>query len=371
MKYKNSEYKHILFYFGHPAQFHFARNTIFDLKQNQINVTVVTKSKDVLINLLNSYNLEYFNIQPESRSNSRIGVVTSFIKRLFRFAKIVRNIKPSLLVGTDAVLPIIGKIYSIPVITTLEDDYEVIKELAVLAYPFTSTILVPQVCEVGRWDSKKIGYDGFMKLAYLHPSKFKIDKSKVNINTAFVIIRLSGLNAYHDKKIRGVSPDLLKQIIHLIEKNNIEVKISSEQDLPVEFQKYELKINPADMHHYLSMSSMLISDSQSMSVEAAILGVPSIRISDFMGRISILQELEEKYKLTFAFKPEWENEVLNKLEDLMKSIVDNKVSHFEKNHKQLLNDKISVADFLTWFISEYPNSKETMIKNPNFQYTFK
>ena len=39
---------------------------------------------------------------------------------------------------------------------------------------------------------------------------------------------------------------------------------------------------------------MLVCDSQSMTVEAAILGIPSIRYSDFSGRIGVLEELEKR-----------------------------------------------------------------------------
>ncbi len=58
------------------------------------------------------------------------------------------------------------------------------------------------------------------------------------------------------------------------------------------------------MHHVLSFASLLICDSQSMSVEAAMLGVPSLRYSSFSGRISVLEELEHQYGLTYGINPE-------------------------------------------------------------------
>lgn len=362
---------HVLFYFGHPAQFHFARNTIFDLIAKDSKVTLVTRSKDVLTNLLADYNLPFKNIQPEGRSDSKIGIVFALLKRIYRLSQIIRDVKPNLIVGTDAALAIAGRLFSIPVITTLEDDYAVIKELAMITYPMTNVILVPEVCDVGKWNHKKIGYNGFMKLAYLHKSKFNPDASKVQVETPFALIRLSGLSAYHDNNIKGVSRDLLNKIIRVFESKNINIKISAELELPGELKKYKLSIPPIDIHHYLANSIMFISDSQSMSVESALLGIPSIRISDFKGKISVLEELELNYNLTYGFKPDQDNEIIKKQIEILESIDSNNFSVFQDNFKRLQSEKINVSEFLTWFISEYPHSEHVMRENPNFQYKFK
>jgi predicted glycosyltransferase len=84
--------------------------------------------------------------------------------------------------------------------------------------------------------------------------------------------------------------------------------------------KYQLKINPSDMHHLLYLSDLLISDSQSMSMEAAMLGTPSIRISDFAGRISVLNELELKFGLTFGYKPNQVKPIIDKIDELLNDL---------------------------------------------------
>ena len=50
--------------------------------------------------------------------------------------------------------------------------------------------------------------------------------------------------------------------------------LTSERKLNCEFEKYRVKINPTDMHHFMAFSSIVIGDSQTMSAEAAVLGVP-------------------------------------------------------------------------------------------------
>ena len=75
--------------------------------------------------------------------------------RWIKIFPIILRFRPNILIGSDAVIAQIGFILNIHRITTLEDDYEVIKPLAWMTYPFTQVILCPKVCKVGKWEKKK------------------------------------------------------------------------------------------------------------------------------------------------------------------------------------------------------------------------
>ena len=47
-------------------------------------------------------------------------------------------------------------------------------------------------------------------------------------------------------------------------------------------------------------ASLYIGDSQTMSAEAGVLGVPFVRFNDFVGRIGYLRELEDTYELGYG-----------------------------------------------------------------------
>lgn len=47
-------------------------------------------------------------------------------------------------------------------------------------------------------------------------------------------------------------------------------------------------------------ASLYIGDSQTMSAEAGVLGVPFVRFNDFVGRIGYLRELEDVYELGYG-----------------------------------------------------------------------
>lgn len=362
----------ILFYFGHPAQYLFLKQTIKLLKENKHETIILIKSKDVLQDLLVANNEAFINIQENERGFHRTIIFLSFIRRVFMVFLYVLKKKPNLLIGTDPSIAIVGRILRKDRITILEDDYNVIKHLANICYPNTSVILCPEVCDVGRWKGKKIGYNGYMKLGYLHPNIFKYDIEKIekyNLGVRYVLIRLARLTAHHDFGAVGINFNTLDNLIELFEGRKYSVIISSESSLNKNYAKYDCKIQPNDMHQVLAHASFLISDSQSMSVEAAMLGIPSIRVSSFAGKISVLEELEHNYFLTFGIYPDNNNELIQKTK-LLLSMPDLK-EVFAKRRKKMLSDKIDVTAFMVWFIENYPRSAKVMKENPDYQYNFK
>lgn len=261
--------------------------------------------------------------------------------------KIAIKEKVDILVGTDSSVAQAGWLLCKPSITTLEDDYEIIKNLAILTYPFTSKIVVPNVCSVGKWTNKKVGYDGYMKLAYLHPNYFTPDSSVIEsyrLPHKFILVRLAKLTAHHDKGINGLNLELLKSIKRIANRHGYEIKITSEVQLPHELADDILKINHLDIHSVMSAASLLVSDSQSMTVEAAMIGLPSIRYSDFSGKISVLEELEKKYRLTVGLQTGNPENLLNKLEEML-SMPDLREIYNNRN-KKMLAEKIDVTEFL-------------------------
>lgn len=362
----------ILVYLGHPAQYHFIKNAIVLLKSKGHSVILLIKTKDVLEQLVQQDGFKYINIQQKTRKNNSLAIILASFERTFKVLKIAKNNKTDILIGTDSSVAQAAYILGKHAITTLEDDYEVISKLAKLTYPFTSSIVVPEVCSVGKWEHKKVAYQGYMKLAYLHPKHFNPDIQIVRKYIEaenYCIIRLAKLTAHHDVGINGLNIKLVNNIINIAETKGFKVYISSETKLDKSLELYQLKINQNDIHHLMSYASLLISDSQSMSVEAAMLGVPSIRFSDFAGKISVLEELESKYKLTFGVKTK-HPEKLIELTELFLS--ESKLrSQFQERRQKMLSEKIDVSSFLVWFIENYPESSNIMLKNPDYQYNFK
>lgn len=361
----------ILFFLSHPAQFLFTKITINTLLKEGHDIHILVKTKDILTNLLDEAGLKYHNILSKEREKSKFAIIRSLIVRDRKLLHYGLKNKIDLYIGTDASIAHVAFLLRKPSITILEDDYEVIKKLAKITYPFTKIILTPHVCDVGPYINKKIGYSGYMKLAYLHPNVFTPDISKITMvesGKPYFLIRLSSLAAHHDIGEKGVSDSLLDWIILTLEKRG-NIYISSERTLKDKYSKYHLNIKLSDIHHYLYYADLLICDSQSMSVEASVLGTPSIRISSFVGRISVLEELQNKYNLTVGIKPDNEDKVKDKLKIILNSTNTKSISL--KNREKMLEEKIDVSAFLTWFIHNYPISVSYLKSDKNIERQFK
>lgn len=361
----------LLFYLHHPAQFHLFKNVIADLKQRHDIIIIATK-KDILLDLLDNQRWHYINILPTGRKDNKLSIALSLIKQDIRLYKVCRKFRPDILIGTSTEITHVGRLLGIKSLFFIEDDLRVVPLVGLLAHPFASYIISPSVCDNGRWNNKTIKYFGYQKLSYLHPKYFspnveKIDP-KIGVDKPFFILRLSKLGAHHDGGVKGISETLLSMLVSILEKKG-KVLISSESKLPNHLSKYEMNININDIHHYLFYCGLFISDSQSMSVEASILGTPNLRISSFVGKISVLEELEHKYKLTRAFNPEQEIEILKHVME----VIDNPISNIENQSKRrvMLNDKICVSDFIIWLIEKFPASIEESIDLTNMKERFK
>jgi len=361
----------ILFYLGHPAHYHLFKNVISELLKKNHKVSIIIKKKDILEDLLIQSGYEYLNILPEGRKNSKAGIAIGQLKQDFKLLQYAINNKPDIMVGTSVSISHVGKLLGIPSINVNEDDAEAVPLYARLAYPWANHIIAPECCSVGKWEKKKISYNGYQKLAYLHPNRFYPDKKikeKYIKEQKYFILRLSALNAYHDIGMKGLNEKIIDKLINKMELFG-KIYITSEKELPVKYNKYKLNINPLDIHHILAFSSMFIGDSQSMSVESALLGVPSIRYSSFAGKLSVLEELEHKYELTYGFVPEQSEAMFEKIEELLNT--QNLIEEWKIRRQHMLQDKIDVTAFMVWFIENYPKSVRVMKENPNYQYNFK
>ena len=341
----------ILFHLGHPAHFHLFKNVIKNLINNSHEITILIKTKDVLEELLIESKVEYTNLLPHGRKDNLIGIAIGQITQDYRMFNYVRKNRVDLLVGSSVSITHVGKLLGIPSISLGEDDAKVVPFYSYLSYPFANVILSPVSCDNNKWDKKTIHYESYHELGYLHPNHFKVNKNIVekylSANGKFFIIRFSKLGAHHDKGISGINNNIAKKIIDLLTPHG-QVIINSEKELEPHLESYRMRIDPLDMHHLLAFADLYIGDSQTMAAEAAVLGTPSIRISDFVNRLGYLEELENKFNLTFGFKPKDIEVALSKIESIIK--MPKAKSEWQIRREKMLKEKIDFSEYLTTFI---------------------
>jgi hypothetical protein len=341
---------------GHPAHFHLFRNTIYQLRNDGVEVMIVLTEKDILERLLKAEDFEFIKIAGRKKNEGVTDKIIKLANSTIELIRIVREFKPDLLIGSLSQLSYAGKLSKIPVLFFGEDDITYTWMQCLVTYPFVNYIVAPDKTKVGIFRNKKISYPGYQKLAYLHPKVFQPDAAlipEIDTTQTYTIIRLVSLTAYHDVNVGGIGNELLDQIIRKL-LNYGKVYITSEKRLPEHLMIYSLPIKTVNIHHALSYASLFIGDSQSMCVEAAMLGVPSLKFNDFAGRISILEDLEMKYKLSFGFKTTQGKELLSMIDELFST--NDLKAIYQERRTNMLNDKIDVTSFYVWLIKNFPDS---------------
>ncbi|HDL01195.1 MAG TPA: DUF354 domain-containing protein, partial [candidate division Zixibacteria bacterium] len=174
--------------------------------------------------------------------------------------------------------------------------------------------------------------------------------------------------AHHDLGARGLSFENKRKIIEILKPYG-RIFITTEREIESEFQRYQIRIKPHEIHSFLYYAEMFIGDSQTMTSEAAILGTPAFKCNSFAAKLSVPNELERKYNICYSFLPIGFEDMLGKIKTTVS--MKNMKMVWRKRVDRLLGERIDVTAFLVWFVENYPESYRRMNEKPEIQYTFK
>lgn len=345
----------VLIDIGHPGHVHLFKNLYLELLQKGHKVWVTVKDIGLAKELLSLYNMPYIDIG--SKSDSIICKLINQFSYDIKIYKLVKYNKIEIGIGTSisvANISVFSKMKSI----ILDDDDDKVQPLFVnTAHRFGDLLLSPDVLKPYRKRKNTIFYPGLHELAYLHPAKFAPDKTVLNDlglyeNEVFFILRFNVFKAYHDIGARGISIVQKIELINML-KDYGKVFITTERGIEPELEQFQLNIAPNKVHSLMFYANLFISDSQTMTSEAAVLGTPSIRCNTFVGKIAYLEEEEKQYELTYGFTPDHFIELKQKIEDLLST--PNLKSIWQEKRQVLLSNKIDTTKFLLFIVENYKN----------------
>ncbi|MCS6819294.1 MAG: DUF354 domain-containing protein [Chitinophagales bacterium] len=328
----------ILFDIGHPAHVHLFKNFINYLKIKGHTIFITSRDKEITNSLLQHYQFDFINLSKPKKGI--FNMLIELIKRDIGIWKLHKQHKLDFAFGTSVSIGHLSILSNVKSFNFNEDDDDVVPLYAYLSYPFCSKIINPDCLRFKKWRSKRVLYNSYHEFAYLHPNNFTPDEKILEkyglIKKKYIIFRSVALSAHHDKGARGINERLKNKLFELL--NGYDIIHSSEG-------KSGGKIQPWDMHHVLAFAKMIISDSQTMTIEAAVMGVPAIRINTFIGKSSVIDELEHRFKLAFGYFPEQEEEILATVKRVLEK-PDLEVE-WSNRRNHLLVEKI---DFNQWMI---------------------
>lgn len=371
----------VLFMISHPAHFWMFKYTIDNLKRDGHKVVIVIRPKDVLEQLCVNAGIDFYKVKNRPKKWGMFGLAIFLIEKIFEVLHIARKEKPDILIGSDGVLAVVGKLIRKPAFECYEDDAEAIALYAKMFFPIYTGVICPECCSAWKWADKKIAYPSYHELGYLHPNQFtpsreKVEQYGIDTSKPYILVRFAQLTAHHDVGIHGINTEIAERMIEMLKQHG-RIYITSERLLEPQFEQYRIHINPLDMHHVMAFASLYIGDSQTMAAEAGVVGTPFVRLNDFVGRLSYLHELEAPTDFTprsDGYVPKIDAHVPDDVhyslgyghktadvEGFFASIQrwldtqDRKAICAERRAK-MLSEKVDYAKFLTWFIEKYPES---------------
>lgn len=289
-----------LFELSHPKHYYQFRIIIKELLTNTSNnILVIARDKDVLLKVLEEDGIPFIIYGKHGKSIiSKLLVLPNLF---YTYLKILRKNKIDIVISkASPYAAILSKIINIK--TVITPDSEVVSITKKLVAPLATSVITPENYSLD-YGKKHKRFQGFFEDCYLHPLVFSPNKELVkklgfSPNKPYFILRFISWNANHDINNFGFSDDEKIQIVNKLKANG-DVYISSEGTLPIEIEKYRIKIPPSKIHHVIHFASIYIGDSQTMATESSLLGTPSIRYNSFVGENDMTNFilLEEKYKL--------------------------------------------------------------------------
>lgn len=340
---------------GHPAHVHLFRNAICIWMGSGHQVIITARDKDITTQLLSAYGLDY-HIASKARKG-QAGLFIELLEHDWSVLKMARRYESEILLGTSVAIAHVSRVLPAHSIVFNEDDMQSARTFAHLTYPFADVIVTPAVLpdDLGK---KHIRYAGYQELAYLHPSRFTPNRAILSelgadCDEPYSILRFVSFQAAHDRGQKGISTEIKRALVKLLSQHG-RVFITAEGKLPDEFAQYQIRIQPHKIHDALAFASIFVGDSQSMTIEAAVLGTPSVRCNTFVGRCPVIEELEQRYGLTYGFLPRNEKKMLEKVKALINT--PDLRQEWRSRRDRMLRDKIDLTAWMVGFVEHYPQS---------------
>ncbi len=333
---------------------------------------VVNEKEGIIKRIIDTYNFR--NIVIGNNKKSILGKIISTVNIVFKLFGITKKYKPDLIFSpTSPYTSVSCKFHSIPLICWA--DTETATTNMKYSYKRINSLLLPQSFYKDLMFKNVIRFNGYKELTYLHPNNFIpndniLDELGLKKTDKIVLMRFSALNAMHDIGLRSEVIPNDDKILRFIKKIEIDYKAKvfisvTERDLDHRFNKYKLQIDPSKYVHFLSFCSLYIGEGTTTASEAGVLGVPWINIQQT--ERGYLIDQEKNYGL--GVRIDDIDLAFQKAEEYLKN--DHIKVEWKIKRKKLLEDKIDVSAFFSWFIINYPESHKIMKGDPDYQNRFK
>lgn len=337
----------IFFSIIHPAHVHFFADSILELKKDGHEVTVISRDKECVLELLQQKGIKNICL---SKARTGYKLIFEMLWHQFRLFFLLLIRRPQAIVALGGPLCAhVGSLFSRVLIFT---DTHIAETQNRITFPFASKIIVPSSYPKEYIMNERFySYKGYHELAYLDLDQFNPDnevlqKLGLEKEENFFLVRLTAWNSSHDFGVNGLSLEQRNFLINFLNERG-KVFISSEDPLPKDLEKFNYTLQPSDLHSVIYFSDLVIGESATLVSEAAVLGVPGIYISPIPRCYTDEQERKTKYIKTFT-----PSEFDIMMENLDQFLQKNKKINLSYDHENLLRDTAKMTSLIKESILE-------------------
>lgn len=336
----------ILIDIGHPAHVHFFRNAIRSWNQSGDEVLITSRDKDVALQLLNGYGFTHNCLSCAHPAKWSLGV--ELLIREFQLFWLARRFRPDVMVAIAGTFMVhVGRLLRIPTVVFYDTEHARLQNA--ITYPFADYICTPSAY-LDDLGPKHVRYPGYHELAYLHPNSFTPDpqvlaEHGLHENERFFIVRFISWNASHDCDLRGFSEKGKRRLVQALLRQG-RVIITSEKQLPAEYEPYRLAVSPIKIHDLLAFASLYVGEGATMASEAAMLGVPAIFVNSM--HAGTIHEQSVKYGLIDQIVDN--DRLLARVEELLSA--PGVRDEYARKREKMLSEKIDVTEWQIQFINQ-------------------
>lgn len=347
----------ILIDIGHPAHVHYFKHFIRLMKERGGEVCVTARDREMIQYLLNFYKIPFFN---RGKGGEKIlGKLLYLLKGDYFVYKTAKKFKPDVVLSfASSYAAHASFLLRKPHIAFDDTEHALFEHLMYI--PFTNLILTPRNFRKN-FGKKQKRFDGSMDLSYLHFNYFQPNADifkylGINEDDKFVFMRFVSWSASHDIGQKGVTAENKIKAVKSLSKI-CKVYISSEEELPDEIKKYELKIPYEMIHDVLYFANLFWGESGTMATEACILGTPAINIATSALLVGVFDEFVNN-KLLYIIPDNIK--AIEKAVDLLKDKKYKDDARLIAN--KMVAEKINVTQLLIWLVENYPRNKKLIKK---------
>lgn len=313
----------VLFDVVHPAHVHFYKHIATELRSEGVPVLILSRAKDATNALLADLDLPY---RSHGRPHdSTVGQAAELANRVRSILGEAREFKPTLVLTRNPAGALASRLVNGAISVFDTDDGRAAGLHYRLGAAAAHVVTAPScLSDTGGRDVHK--YPGLKALAYLHPKRFRPDpqiRQSLDVGARpFALLRLVSMTASHDRKAQGIQPELLRQLLERLTAT-MEVFVSMEKDLPLPAGTRQLPTAPSDLHSVVAEADFYLGDSQTMAIEAALLGTPVLHLSSWSGKLDCLEYLQERQMIT-SFHPRQTNAITASLATTLRNVRETK-----------------------------------------------